>query len=340
MKITLQNAWRTRGFLAHVLWPVALLYGLVVRLRKTFYRRGIFKVERIDVPVIVVGNLVAGGAGKTPLVMALVRHLQARGMRVGVVSRGYGRKTSDCREVFADSPVSDAGDEPVLIKRSTHAPVFVANRRPEAARALLSAYPATQLVVCDDGLQHYALARDIEVAVFDDRGIGNGWLLPAGPLREPWPQDLKASCPVVLHTGQTPAFAGYTSSRRLASHATAADGSKIELSSLFGRPLLALAGIANPQAFFSMLTNSGLILARTISLPDHHDFSHDRLDVSPGLTVLCTEKDAIKLFERPEMASIQLLSVPLEFEPEAVFFDAIDKLVAALISPLPSAHGH
>ena len=340
MNITLQHVWRTRGLLAHVLWPVSVLYGLVVRLRRTLYRRGIFKVERIDVPVIVVGNLVAGGAGKTPLVMALVRHLEARGMRVGVVSRGYGRKASDCREVFADSPVSDAGDEPALIKRAILAPVFVANRRPEAARALLSAYPATQLVVCDDGLQHYALARDIEVAVFDDRGIGNGWLLPAGPLRERWPQRSNANCPVVLHTGQTPAFGGYTSSRRLASHATAADGSKVELTSLRGRPLTALAGIANPQAFFAMLTSSGLTLTRTISLPDHHDFSGDRLDVSPGMTVLCTEKDAVKLFDLPAMALIQLLSVPLEFEPESAFFDTIDKLVAALKSPLPSAHGH
>ena len=313
---------------------------MVVRLRRSLYRKGVFKVERVNVPVIVVGNLVAGGAGKTPLVMALVRHLQARGIRVGVVSRGYGRTTSDCREVFSDSPVSDAGDEPVLIKRSTHAPVFVANRRPEAARALLSAYPTTQLVVCDDGLQHYALARDIEVAVFDDRGIGNGWLLPAGPLREPWHQRSEVNGPVVLHTGQTPAFGGYTSSRRLASHTTAADGSKIELSSLRGRPLAALAGIANPQAFFSMLTQSGLTLARTISLPDHHDFSNDRLDVSPGQTVLCTEKDAVKLFNLPEMASIHLLSIPLEFVPEAGFFDAIDKRVATLISPLPSAHGH
>lgn len=340
MKITLQNAWRTRGFLAHVLWPVSFLYGVVVSLRRTLYRGGFFKVERMDVPVVVVGNLVAGGAGKTPLVMALVRHLEAGGMQVGVVSRGYGRKTSDCREVFADSPVSDAGDEPVFIKRSMLAPVFVANRRPEAARALLSAYPATQLVICDDGLQHYALARDIEVAVFDDRGIGNGWLLPAGPLRERWPQRSEATCPVVLHTGQTPAFGGYTSSRRLASHATAADGSKVELTSLRGRPLMALAGIANPQAFFAMLTSSGLTLARTISLPDHHDFSNDRLDVSPGMTVLCTEKDAIKLFDLPAMASIQLLSVPLEFEPESAFFDTIDKLVAALNSPLPSTHGY
>lgn len=339
MKILLQ-AWRVRGGLACLLWPLSVLYGLLIRGRRQLYRLGIFRTARVPVPVIVVGNVVAGGAGKTPLVMALVQHLQARGLHVGVVSRGYGRGGSSCLEVRINTPISEAGDEPALIKRTTLAPVFVAPHRVEAARALLRAYPATQVLVCDDGLQHYALARDIEVAVFDDRGIGNGWLLPAGPLREPWPQRLQQGIDAVLHTGQTPAFEGYRSSRRLASHAVAADGSRVALDSLRGQRLIAVAGIANPQAFFTMLHDGGLTLSQTISLPDHHDFSDYRFDADRTVTVLCTEKDAVKLFERPALASVRLLAVPLLFSPEPAFLTTIDRLLEARLSPLPSGHGH
>lgn len=340
MKNILLSAWRTRGWLACLLWPVAQVHGLLVRLRRALYRRNILYSTHFDVPVIVVGNVVVGGGGKTPLVMALVRHLQAQGLHVGVVSRGYGRASQQSLEVRANTPVGASGDEPALIQRATGAPVFVANRRVNALRDLLAAYPATAAVVCDDGLQHYALQRDIEIAVFDDKGAGNGWLLPAGPLREAWPERLDGGIDLVLHTGQKAAFDGYTSRRQLADHAVDTHGTQLALASLTHQPLVALAGIAHPEAFFDMLRARGLTLEKTLAFPDHHDFKKADLETFSGRTVLCTEKDAVKLFALPVPHGLRLLAVPLEFSPEPAFFDALDALLAPLISQLPSSHGH
>ena len=340
MKQALLKAWRVRGWLAWLLWPIAQIHGVLVRVRRYLYRSGFFAVDQFDVAVVVVGNVVAGGAGKTPLVMAVVRHLQSQGLQVGVVSRGYGRSSQESLEVGPETPIYESGDEPALIQRATGAPVFVAIKRTDAVRSLLARYPATDVVVCDDGLQHYALPRHIEIAVFDDKGIGNGWLLPAGPLREPWPERLHQGVNLVLHTGLTPAFAGFTSSRKLADYAVAADGSRVELNALNHQPLVALAGIANPEAFFDMLRSRGLRLERTIALPDHHHFTMQDLSALTGCTVLCTEKDAVKLFALSGPASLKILAVPLEFSPEPAFFTALNGLLAPLISQLPSNHGH
>ena len=340
MKDILLSAWRTRGWLACLLWPVAQVYRLLVKLRRVLYRRGILKSVRFDIPIIVVGNVVVGGGGKTPLVMALVRHLQAQGLHVGVVSRGYGRAGQDSLEVMANTPVEASGDEPALIQRSIGAPVFVAKRRTDALRDLLAAYPQTAAVVCDDGLQHYALQRDIEIAVFDDEGLGNGWLLPAGPLREAWPGRLGQGIDLVLHTGRKAAFDGYASRRQLADHALDANGTRLALTSLTQQPLVALAGIAHPEAFFDMLRTCGLTLEKTLAFPDHHDFKKADLEALSGRIVLCTEKDAVKLFALVLPPGLQLLAVPLEFSPEPAFFDALDALLRPLLSQLPSSYGH
>ncbi|SEA08299.1 lipid-A-disaccharide kinase [Variovorax sp. YR216] len=313
---SLQHAWLRRGTLARLLWPLSLLFGGLTALRRALFRSGILRTERVDVPVVVVGNVVAGGSGKTPVVMAIVRHLQSQGIRVGVVSRGYGRSTTGCREVLDGSTPADTGDEPLLIRRSTGAPLFVAERRVEAARALRARYPDTQVIVSDDGLQHLAMARDVEICVFDDRGVGNGWLLPAGPLRENWPR----RCDLVLHTGRHPAFAGFTATRSLADYALASDGSRVPLAKLADRKLAAVAAIAKPEAFFEMLRQCGLRLERCFALPDHHDFEDWMPGATQGCTVLCTEKDAVKLWRKAPDA----LAVPLLFEPEAVFFSAFD----------------
>ena len=330
------QVWRQRGMLAWALWPLSLLLGLLVRLRQGLYLSGVLKRQHVPVPVIVVGNVVAGGGGKTPVVMALVRHLLAGGRHPGVISRGHGRRTSDCREVHTASAARDAGDEPILIKRSTQVPVFVATRRIDAARALLARHPETDLLICDDGLQHYALARDIEICVFDDRGVGNGFLLPAGPLREPWPRPVD----LVLHTGTRPAFTGFTSKRALARHAVRGDGGRVELDSLAkdaARPVLALAAIAQPEAFFAMLRAQGLPLARTLALPDHYDFDNWEPPIDRNYRLICTEKDAVKLWAKHPDA----LAVPLESSPEPAFLAALNALLDAVPpTSLSSRHGH
>lgn len=318
----LQRAWLQRGTLARLLWPLSLLYGALAAIRRALYRRSILQTERVGVPVIVVGNVIAGGSGKTPVVMAVVRRLQARGWKVGVVSRGYGRATDDCRAVQDDSDPREVGDEPALIRRSTAVPVFVARRRAEAARALLALHSDTQLIVSDDGLQHLALARDIEICVFDDRGTGNGWLLPAGPLREHWPR----RCDLVIHTGTRPAFAGFTARRALADHALRLDGTPVPLASLAGRALVAVAAIAKPEAFFQMLRERALVPQQCIALPDHHDFSDWTPPPGSGYTLICTEKDAVKLWRRVPDA----LALPLVFEPEPAFFSALDAKLSSL----------
>jgi len=330
MRDALLRAWTRRGALAWLLWPVSLIFRTLGAGRRALYRAGLCKAQRVGTPlpvVVVVGNVVAGGAGKTPVVIALVRHWQARGLTVGVISRGYGRRTTGCREVRAGSLALEVGDEPVLIRRATGATVFVAARRVEAARALLAACPACQVIVSDDGLQHYALERDIEICVFDDRGTGNGFLLPAGPLREPWPRRVD----LVLHTGSTPAFAGFTARRALAEFAVRCNGTRVPLAQLRGESLIAVAAIARPTNFFDMLRERGLTLADTIALPDHYDFDSFMVNMGKGETLICTEKDAFKLWiHHPEA-----LAVPLEFEPEPAFLAAADTLLDAKLS---SAH--
>ena len=353
MKAWLVRSWRKRGLANFLLWPLSMVYRVLTDFHRALYRAGILKAGHCRVPIIVVGNVVAGGAGKTPLVIALAQHLKRQGLNVGVVSRGYGRQGKNCLEVLHTTPISDSGDEPAYILRSILAPIFVANRRMRAVQALLAKYPATQVIVSDDGLQHHAMARNIEITVFDDRGIGNGWLLPAGPLREaynPTRASTRALQPIqglVLHTGQSPAFGGYVSTRRLADFALDANGNKVALSELTelnkqrGQGLTALAGIANPSTFFDMLAARGLHIVKTISLPDHFDFSGYVWPVSADRVVLCTEKDAVKLFEIPRFRTCKLLAVPLEFSPEPTFLAAVDARLKPLLlksSELPSTY--
>ena len=322
----LRAAWMRRGPLACALWPLSMLYGGLGALRRGLYGAGLLAAECLPVPVLVVGNVIAGGAGKTPTTLAIALHLKARGWRPGILSRGHGRAGDDCREVLPDSDPRDVGDEPLLLRQRADVPVFVAPRRAEAGRALLAAYPGCDLLVCDDGLQHLALARDLEICVFDARGTGNGWLLPAGPLREPWPRAVD----LVLWTEPPPApapkdSATFEAHRNLADHARRADGSRVPLANLRGQPVVAMAGIARPEAFFAMLHSAGLTLAHTVPLPDHSDFDAARVAALPPGPLVCTEKDALKLWRlRPDA-----LAVPLQLDVPAAFFAALDGRLAA-----------
>lgn len=329
----LQRAWKHRGPLAVALWPLSLLYGLLAGTRRWLYRARILRSERLPVPVIVVGNVIAGGAGKTPVTQAVVRHLQSRGWQPGIVSRGYGRRTTDCREVLVDSTAAEVGDEPALLARSTGVPVFVAARRSDAGRALLARHPGTNVIVCDDGLQHGALARDVEICVFNDDGIGNGWLLPAGPLREPWPRKVD----LVLHAGTRPpggAAPGFALRRVLAPWALRADGTQVPLQALQQAPgWHAVAAIARPQDFFAMLRAQGVPLAQTEALPDHYDFDSWIRNQDGRHGLIFTEKDAVKLWPRHPDA----LAVPLQLELDPAFWPALDRRLATAGAPRPAA---
>jgi tetraacyldisaccharide 4'-kinase len=344
----LPQQWLKRGPVSLLLLPLSWIYRALHEIRLWLYRQGWLRIEKLPVPVIVVGNVVAGGAGKTPLVMALVHHLRRRGWQPGVISRGHGRQSSACLEVRQDSSASDCGDEPLLIKQHCKLPVFVATSRVQAGRALLQAHPQVNLIVCDDGLQHHSLARDLNIAVFDERGLGNGHLLPAGPLREPWPRpliegDVQRGIDLVAGYGAPAGLGGYACERRLAASARSADGSRIALGDLQGLRLQAWAGIAKPEQFFNMLRQHGVQLEASRAWPDHHAYTEADLPADPDLTLLITEKDAVKLMPLARPRGPRLLSIALEIEPEAAFFKALDQAMQSWpqpAHPIPSPHGH
>jgi len=323
-KSHLPDIWLKKAWLSNLLCPVSWLFGAMVGLRRILYRRGIFKSEKVNALVIVVGNAVAGGGGKTPLTIAIVEHLKSSGFQVGVISRGFGRTNRNVREVLAHDSPMDVGDEPLMIQQRCQVPVVVAHQRLDAANALLKNHPNTDIVVCDDGLQHYALKRDIEICALDARGIGNGRLLPSGPLREPWPRQVD----LLIHTSSRSLADGFSSQRQLSDQAINAKGDVISLQSLKNERFNAVAAIAQPQAFFDMLKASGLQLADQYSLPDHDSFKGWKPSNS-GPLLLCTEKDARKLWaSHPQAFAVRLL-----FEPEPAFWMALDKQVYASLKP-------
>lgn len=317
--------WQSRqNPFAIALWPVSKLFGALRFIRTKCYDWGIFKTERLPVPVVIVGNVMAGGVGKTPIVIAIVQRLQTLGYKPGVVSRGYGRKAKDCQIITTSSTADEVGDEPLLVAHVCKAPVAVASSRVEAAKALLARYPECNVIVSDDGLQHRALGRDIEIVVFDERGVGNNWLLPAGPLREPWPR--KPLSPVHLTLQNVP--------RRLADHAIDNTGHfhlMSNLAALVGRPLHALAGIAKPDAFFDMLRAQGLTLASCAAYVDHDNFAKFNPAPDKNALWLCTEKDAVKLWALYPQMAWQILAIPLLVELDSTFFAALDATIKAKI---------
>lgn len=278
----------------YLLAPVSLLFFLAAWLRRMAYRTGWLRVARLPVPVVVVGNIAVGGTGKTPLTIWLAEQLRQAGWRPGIVSRGHGGRRRDAAPVRPDSDPADLGDEPVLLAQRTGCPVWVGRRRAAAARQMLAFHPEVDVILADDGLQHYALARDVELAVVDgERGFGNGWLLPAGPLREPRSR-LDTVTAVVVNGGQiladlaVPQFAMILSGRRF--WRLGAPQTVVDAEQFVGRTVQAVAGIGNPARFFRTLADLG-IRAEPHALPDHHRYRPQDL---PAGTVLMTEKDAVK----------------------------------------------
>jgi tetraacyldisaccharide 4'-kinase len=287
--------------------PLSLLFRGAVALRHLAYRKAWKKSHRLPVPVIVVGNLTVGGTGKTPLTIWLAEFLLEAGYKPGIVSRGYGgHKRNKPFAVFADSDAADAGDEPVLIARRTGCPVYVFPRRAEAGRALL-AETACDIIIADDGLQHYALARDVEIAVVDgERRFGNGQCLPAGPLREP--QGRLAGVDFVVCRGAALDHE-YPLSLSLEDAVNQADATLSKpLADFAGiQPLFAIAGVGHPGRFFADLRRAGLSFEER-AFPDHHPFTPEDLNFGDHATILMTEKDAVKC---RGFASTRFWTVPL-----------------------------
>lgn len=319
----LVEAWRSRGWLACALLPVAAVFRLLSGVRRRLYRSGWLPADTLAVPVIVVGNLVVGGAGKTPTVIALVELLRRHGWHPGVISRGYGRKERQLVDVTPDAGVARSGDEPLLIHIRAAVPTVVAANRVAAARGLLQRHPDVDVVVSDDGLQHLRLPRCVDVMVFDERGAGNGWVLPAGPLREPLPKHVPPRTLVLYNAAQpSTVLPGSIARRRLAGAVSLRDwkagaaASMDTLSTLTGRKLTAAAGMANPARFFDMLRAAGLDIT-PLPLSDHFDFA-----TLPwprhAVDVIVTEKDAVKL-DADRMGTTQVWVAPLDFEFDTRF---------------------
>ena len=347
MSHRLQAAWLSRGPMALLLLPVSLLYGALASVRNALYAFGLLRTITLPVPVVVVGNLVAGGAGKTPTVIAIVGRLRRRGYTPGIVSRGHGGSHQGLVDVLPDTPAARCGDEPLLLRLRTGAPVMVGRDRVAAARALLDAHPSVDLIVSDDGLQHRRLGRHVQVLVFDERGVGNGWWLPAGPLRDRLPRRLPANTLVLYNADiATTPLPGHVAARSLGGVVGLADWwtgrspNRGALDALKGRRIVAAAGTARPQRFFTMLRASGLQV-EPLALPDHHDFH--TLPWPPDTSdVIVTEKDAVKLAPT-RMGATRVWVAALDFDTGPAFADA---LAAMLPSPPPdtvrsteSAHG-
>lgn len=286
--------------LAVALRPLSLLFGTAVALRRALYRAGLRRSVALPVPVVIVGNITVGGSGKTPLVAALVRALGERGFHPGVVSRGYGRDRGDDAPILVEAHDDPrrVGDEPLLLARAGCI-VVVARDRVAAGRALLARHPECDVIVADDGLQHYRLERSFEIAVVDAaRALGNGWLLPAGPLREPAARLDEVDAVVTLLTDGAPAAP--LRARTFAMTLGAGDfvrvgspGTTAHASRFLGEGVHAVAGIGDPARFFAQLAALG-IRAVGHPFPDHHRFTAADLAFAGARAVLMTEKDAVK----------------------------------------------
>ena len=318
--------WEKRGLKALLLWPASLVFGLLISLRKTLYAMGILKSQSISLPVVIVGNIRVGGTGKTPTVLAIAKALHLQGFKPGIISRGYQSSSSnvksDPEEVTPESSPIEHGDEPCYMAQELadqKIPVMVHSHRVTAAKALMIKHPDVNVIISDDGLQHYKLkrwparegGRDIELVVRDARGEGNQWLMPAGPLRESPDRardftlnivgtDVTTTKALPLYFQDAPNFVLPVKtdqlyqltapSRRMALH---------EITQLLDpnedaeTQLLAAAGLGNPKKFFDLLRSAGLKF-QEMALPDHFDFSTNPFKENTAKVILITEKDAVK----------------------------------------------
>jgi len=313
----LLTAWQRRGVIACLLWPLSFIFNLLIVTRLALYALGIFRITILPVPVIVVGNIFVGGTGKTPLVIWIIQLLQEQGWKPAVISRGYGSSAQQVRAVEKNSHANEVGDEPLLIAKRTGVPVFIGRDRAAAGLALLQAHPTVNIIISDDGLQHYALGRNIEIQLSDSRGNGNGWLLPAGPLREP---ATRQSDFYVVNT--TEESAGDAYAMQLVPVDAERLSDRTQRQSLrdfsFVQSVAAVAGIGHPERFFTTLRSHGISLITTQALPDHFDYATNPFADIEASAILITEKDAVKCMQHNAIANdARLWVVPVQAHVDA-----------------------
>lgn len=343
MDAFLQRVWyeRRSQWFSLLLLPLSWLFASLVALRRAAYRNGWFRSFRVSRPVVVVGNVTVGGTGKTPLTVWLAQQLRERGLRVGVVLRGYGgRSTHWPRDVTAETSWEEVGDEAVLLAQRTGALVVAGPDRVAAAKRAIER--GADVVLCDDGLQHYRLARDVEIAVLDERrGLGNGRLLPAGPLREPASRLAKVDLQVLTRrapqAAASAAFANAVVATPVLGDAISiATGERRSLQSFAGSRVHAVAGIGNPQAFFDALSALGLTVDPH-PLPDHAPLTAAHLSFGDGASVLMTEKDAVKcLAGADRSATIDCWAVSMDIAMGAADAQAVRRLIDRVLPAKPT----
>ncbi|MES2352940.1 MAG: tetraacyldisaccharide 4'-kinase [Pseudomonadota bacterium] len=326
----LESLWYRVSFWHLFLLPIAALFGFLSGFRRALYTSGWIKVQRLPVPVIVVGNITVGGSGKTPLVIWLIEMLKSQGYHPGIVSRGYGGSLKALIEVDANLTPAQVGDEPVLLMQRTGCPVFVCPDRGLAARALLARHSDVDVIIADDGMQHYPLARDIEIAVVDgERGFGNGFRLPAGPLREPVSRLKSVHAIVVNGRHMSAGLLPNAISMRLAGdmlYRLTNPSERKQVSEFSRAAVHAIAGIGNPSRFFSHLRNLGL-RPEEHSFPDHYAFQPEDLAFPGNGPILMTEKDAVKC--KP-FATNRCWVLPVDAEMPPAFAENILTLLSRI----------
>ena len=288
--------WQQRGALALLLLPITAVFAAFAALRRAAWRHGLLKPQHPGVPVIIIGNISAGGTGKTPLTLWLAQFLQQQGKHPGIISRGYGASAVHAREVPLDGKPDYYGDEPCLMAQRSGCPVWVGSDRVAVARALMEAHPQIDVILSDDGLQHYRLSRDFEIAVIDGaQGLGNRWLLPSGPLREPVTRLDEVDAVVINGRDETRAWPQALAMQldgnrfRNLQHPDQTVGSEY----FRGRPVHAIAGIGNPQRFFAQLGRIG-VSCMPRAFADHHAYTAQDLFFAGDHDIVMTEKDAVK----------------------------------------------
>jgi tetraacyldisaccharide 4'-kinase len=325
------RAWSKRGLVAMLLWPASKIFQFLLNFRFGLYAMGYRVPTKLSVPVIVVGNIFVGGTGKTPMVIALLEQLRSAGWHPGVISRGYASSLETILNVSAQSLASEVGDEPLLIAQRTSAPIMVGRDRVATAQQLLANFPQVNVIISDDGLQHYALGRDVEIVMFDERGIGNGWLLPAGPLRES-PQR-RRDFTVLNSTTENHVMGIGDDVYKMRLNTSGAfqlndPNKRLNFEQIKGKRILAAAGIGNPERFFKLLRGFSLEF-EAMPLPDHFAFTELSFAQKQAEIILVTEKDAVKCQQIARIKDdLRVWVVPVSAQMESDFMERLLAMIS------------